>query len=187
MTKEEFLSLKRHDRIKYTGARPVTTVLGEKPSKVWLTKGVVVQYIYENDEYVGTGNTWMSRKATGKKILYLSYFGGSVTNVDPSEWTISERRGHVERDTEYKYARAYVKRTCMDFKHGLRRLMSKYKSRMDSRLDCLPLDKKLKLIMEVDNEYKKWFGIINMDPDEALKAIEKAYEGENAPTPEQHS
>lgn len=181
MTREEFLSLGRHDRIKYVGSTELEKVLGSQVlPKVFLTKGIVV---LSTSEYDSNNRGWGKPSGPPKMVLYLTYHCGSsgirsVESIVPADWILAEKRGHVERDTEYKLARAYVKRTCTDFKRGFRKVLADYKYRIDATLESLPLDKKLKLIMEIDNEYKKWFGIINMDPDEALKAIEQSYEGE---------
>ena len=61
------------------------------------------------------------------------------------------------------------------FKEETKQFLKSYKGRIEYRLDSLPLDKKLKLIMELSAEDKKWFAILSAEPDDVIAMLEKAY------------
>lgn len=203
MTKAEFLALKDHARIKYTGTRPLSELFAirhRKDSSGWgyggsssrkckakggthdceeicdipqmtksfAKKGVVVSSVSED--------TWSKGAERGTISLY--YYGGNLSPIDPSEWTLVDARKWVEGETEFKMAKSYIKLVARRFKEETKSFLKRYKSSMDYRLDRLPLDKKLKAIMELSPEDKKWFGIMNADPDAVLALIEKAFDDE---------
>jgi hypothetical protein len=200
MTKKEFMALRDHARIKYTGSDPESLykerhspkcTLGKKvkdtgwgskgkmidgwcdgcykqkmPGK-FKTKGVIVSSIWGGDSY-------------SKGKVSLNYYGGTLEDIDPSEWSLEDERKWVEKETEFKYTRSGLIRSISDFKIRLTSLLVDYNE--ENGLDRLPLDKKLKIIMDLDPEQKKWFGIMSTPPDQTLKTIEKAFEGEDDPT-----
>jgi hypothetical protein len=202
MTKKEFINLQRHARIRYVGKRPITELLAtvhtEGRSSGWATgssvekckanggkldckdhcvtplmpksflkKGVIVMSVYEDTYYK-------------KGKITLSFYGGdrNLEEVDPSEWELVDSRKWVEGETEYKRAKSYIPLVARKFKEETKAFLTRYKGQVEYKLDSLPLDKKLKLIMELSPEDKKWFGIMNSSPDEVITLIEKAFENE---------
>lgn len=195
MTKLEFLALKKHARIKYIGKEDlfkqthgVKCMLGKKVKDTWswganagtmvdgrctndcinqkrpknfLTKGVVVSWVWGD---------------TSSKDVNLYYYGGSLGGVDPSDWTLVDARNWVESETEYKRAKSYIPNATVKFKEDLKNYLEMYKHKMEYKVDDLPIDKKLKIIMELSPEDRKWFGIMTTSPEETLKIIEKAFE-----------
>lgn len=187
MTETEILSLEKHDRIRYVGTRPLLEVFrvlsyadaNLQPSieKDYLpkniTKGLVV---YSTNKHPA------STTRRGDKIpehISISFFNfGQITLHDPAEWELIERRGYVEKETEYKRARAYIPQLIERFRGELAAFLQDFQNRADYKMNSLPVDKKLKLIMELSPEDKKWFGIITSNPKEAIEAMEKAFEEE---------
>lgn len=200
MTREEFVALKDHARIKYTGSRPLdqlfairhrtsrggwggsgaTTIkckaMGGYNScddycvtptmpKTFVKKGIVVSTISED--------TWSTGPEKGTISLY--YYGGSLSPVDPAEWTLVDARKWVEGETEYKRAKSFIPLAARRFKEETKLFLKRYKSTIEYKLDSLPLDKKLKLIMELSPEDKKWFTILNAEPDDVIAMLENAY------------
>lgn len=183
MTKDEFKALKKHARVKYAGATPdklfghdsscaATKLVGaacnygcSKMPKSFLTKGVVVSYASED--------TW-GGKTKGDLTMY--YYGGVIHKVVPEEWSLVDARAWVEGETEFKRAKSYIPNAVTRFKDDLKSYLDGYKKRMEYKVDDLPLDKKLKIIMELSPEDKKWFGIMTTSPEDTLKTIEKAFE-----------
>jgi len=184
MTKDEFKALKKHARVKYVGATPekffshdITCTKGkggyctyncmEEP-KSFRTKGVVVTYASEDAWGGGTKSTLGD--------LTLHYYGGSIYKLDPAEWNLVDARAWVVGETEFKRAKSYIPQAVTRFKDDLKSYLDGYKRRLEFKVDDLPLDKKLKIIMELSPEDRKWFGIMTTSPDETLKTIEKAFE-----------
>lgn len=182
MTKEEFKALKKHARVKYTGLTPEKffshATIGCMKSKggacsyncsvqpkSFATKGVVVVWASED--------TWGS---TTKGDLTLHYYGGSISKLDPAEWALVDARSWVEGETDFKRAKSYIPQAVTRFKDDLKSYLDGYKRRMEYKVDDLPLDKKLKIIMELSPEDKKWFGIMTTSPEDTIKTIEKAFE-----------
>ena len=181
MTKDEFKALGKHARIKYVGLTPAkffyhdkgcTLVAGgscnfscQGEPKSFRSKGVVVSWASED--------TWSASKGS----LTLHYYGGGVIyQIDPAEWLLVDARDWVESETEFKRARSYVPQAINRFKEDLKAYLNSYKKRMEYKIDELPLDKKLKIIMELSPEDKKWFGIMTTSSEDTLKILEKAFE-----------
>jgi hypothetical protein len=201
MTKEEFLALKGHARVKYVGTRPVSDIFptihiegksiayggyyGSSPKKCvvsggtepcatacvfpkipknFLKKGVIVTYTSED--------TWSAVKGE----MSLSFYGGHLTKIVPAEWELVDARKWVEGETQFKLAKSYIPMVARRFKKETTAFLKRYKRNVEYKLDDLPLEKKLKLIMELPPEDKKWFGIMNTDPDKIIELMEKAYE-----------
>jgi hypothetical protein len=183
MDKTDFLGLKKHARIKYIGTRPaedlfghsMTCTLGKpggygcdyncsKMPKKFLTKGVVVSWVWDD----GSGK------------ISLWYYGGRITGAIPAEWELVDARNWVEAETAYKRAKNSIPILAKGFKEDLKRYLEMYKSQTEHKIDDLPIDKKLKIIMEMPPEDRKWFGIMTMSPEETIKTIEKAFEEDAA-------
>lgn len=196
MTKSEFVQLKQHARIKYIGKRPLTDIFGTehtegqrdgwstskirkceakggtlkckeycrttKMPKSFLKKGVIVQSAY----------------GSPGEACQLNYYGGYLREVIPAEWELVDERKWVEGETDYKRVKSYIPLVARRFKEETKNFLERYKSSMEYKLDSLPLDKKLKAIMELSPEDKKWFGIMSADPETVIALIEKAFENQ---------
>lgn len=204
MTRQEFLALANHARIKYVGAKSLEELFAPthfeeepswekrptrkckakggtldcasycaipKPPKTFLTKGVIVAYAYED-------NWGSTRRGSKKGDISLNYYGGAICPIDPKEWILVDARKWVEGETEYKRAKSYIPQVARKFKEEVKNFLVRYRRSMEYKLDSLPLDKKLKAIMELSPEDKKWFGIMSANPDDVILLIEKAFENE---------
>jgi hypothetical protein len=195
MTIDEFKALKAHARIKYIGTRPAeTTFFGHNEECPTIAKKksalpLNVNYFKSNGcHYACTSipKTFLSRGIivssvsswSGKLALY--YYGGIIENAKPIEWELVDARSWVEGEANYKRAKSYIPFTVNKFKEDLKTYLKEYKRRIELKVDDLPIDKKLKVIMELSPEDKKWFGIMSSDPEEAIRAIEKAFEDDPA-------
>jgi len=182
MTKDEFKALKKHARVKYVGTTPerffshgvgCTQGTGgacnyncQAMPKNFTTKGVVVMYASED--------TWSSSATKGQLTMY--YYGGVIHKVVPEEWNLVDARAWVEGETEFKRAKSYIPGAVTRFKDDLKTYLNDYKKRVEYKVDDLPLDKKLKIIMELSPEDRKWFGIMTTSPEDTLATIEKAFD-----------
>lgn len=176
MTESELLSLEHHDRIKYVGTRSLDKVfeqtdysgvlsVGVIPKTVALPKGVIVSNVWKDN-------------STSKIGMY--FYSASVQNVDPVEWELIERRGWVEPELEYKRAKAYIPNLITDFQKKLLWFLRDYQSRAERKLKDIPVDKKLKVIMDLSPEDKVWFGVLTSEPEEAIKILKESFENNNA-------
>ncbi len=200
MTRDEFLALKDHARIKYTGTRPVEQIFAvqhytrstagwssakrdkcstfggsfqckdyctqPRMPKTFQSKGLTVASVSQN--------TWSSDPAEAGKIS-LYYYGGVLKDIVPEEWVLTDARAWVEGETAFKQAKSYIPRVARLFKEETRTFLSRARRNVEYRLDNLPLDKKLKLIVDLSPEDKVWFTILNTPPDEVMSLIEKAF------------
>lgn len=171
MTKQELLGLKHHDRVRYIGTRPLSEVFTHEnyydktqqvsniPKTVATSKGVIL------------ASSPYDEKGTITMYLYNSH----VQKVDPAEWELLERRQWVEPELEYKRAKAYIPNLIEDFQKKLKWFLEDYQGRVDRKLEGIPLDKKMKVIMELSPEDKVWFGVITSAPDEAMKTLKESF------------
>lgn len=184
MTLEELKSLGKHDKVKYVGVRPLSDVFGGwtydytagYSSKATVWKPAEEKHIPKNvRSAVIVSGTYAGDK---QGVTICFWKGPSVTSAISSEWDLVEKRGWVEKETEYKRAKAYVPFLIKDFKKKLARFLHSYKYRADAKLGTLPVDKKLRAVMELSAEDKMWFSILSSAPEEALAALERSFKEE---------
>lgn len=184
MTKQELQELQKHDRIRYIGKRPLEDVFATRqyqhPKGMYGPSVEVVmkasgKAIPNNIATKGAIISYINRWSTSVDNIY--FWGGLCVSVavDPAEWELVERRSWVEKETEYKRARSYIPFLIKDFKKKLGIFLAAYKSRADGKLEGLPVDKKLKAVMDLSPEEKMWFSILTSSPEEALKLLEDGF------------
>lgn len=149
-----------HDRIKYIGSAPLSS-LARNPTQ----KGIFTVH-----------SIWAVPPGDRANIYF--YGKGYIENTKLSDWEVVEKRAWVEKETEYKRAKAYIPFLVKDFKKKLKYFLTSYKTRASWKLEKLPLDKRLKVVMELSPEDKMWFSILTSDADDALASLEKTFKDE---------
>ena len=183
MTREELQALKAHDRIKYIGKRPLSEVCIDRYSSYARTlpagvstKGAIVSYTVIDPYIDGTGGT-PQKQLIGEVDIWF-WGGGCATSAVPEEWELVEKRGWVEGQTKYKRATSQIPKYLENFKSDLAEKVRLCQDKIKYKLEELPVDRKLKLIMDLTPEQKRWFEVAHMEPKEILDLLEKATDTE---------
>lgn len=169
MTKEEFLKIKSHTRVKYAGTDPsILKRFSERGPKTALTKGVVFGW---SSDY--TGSAWGN---PDRGIVMRIWSGGSFDNVNPADWVIVDSQ---RKDLEHNRERRHVRKTDVWVRRELSKFSSEFramkdtKERIDRWLNEVPLADRFKILTTLSEEQKVWLQLVSMDPEEVIETIKK--------------
>lgn len=181
MTREEFIALKSHTRIKYTGADATILASLAKESKTSMSKGLVVGYASD----YGSTSGWGGSKA--KNLTLRVWTGGYFENCVPEDWIVVDaKRTDLARSREKRLVKvtdARVRRELGQFSDSFRQ-MKAVKARIDEWLNDIPLSERFKILTTLTEEQKAWLELLHMNPEDVINAIKKIADEDPAdPTP----
>lgn len=170
MTKEEFMSLKAHTRIKYIGTDATVLAFIEKQGpKTAKTKGIVFGHVYDYST-----SAWGGDKTRG--IVMTNWSMASFSGVKPEDWVVVDaNRKDLVHNRERRNVRqtdAYVRRELQKFSDEFRQMKST-KDRIDTWLEGVPLADRFNILTTLSEEQKAWLQLVSMDPEEVIATIKR--------------
>lgn len=187
MTKEEFLAVPSHSRVKYIGSDPDILAAMAKVSQTSMTKGVVVSYIHDYGNaprYNGWGAT--KTQILAAELTLRLYMGERFERIKPEDWVVVDaKRTDLARSREKRAVKATdgrVRKELEAFSDSFRK-MKDVKIRIDEWLNDIPLADRFKILTTLTEEQKAWLELLSMDPEEVITAIKKIAEAEEVSIP----
>ena len=179
MTKEEFIAIKEHTRIKYTGSDIAVLTKLASENKSAQAKGLVVSCVRDYGDTLGNYYWVKEDKAAG--LAAILWNGSKYKNIVPADWIVADaKRTDLTRNREkqaVKSTNARVREELGQFSNYFRK-MKDVKYQIDSWLDDLPLASRFKILTSLSDEQKAWLELLDMDPEVVIQQIKKIAEAE---------
>ena len=168
MTKEEFLAVKKHVRIKYIGKdETVIGLLEAEHNRSAQLKGWVLSMAW--DGYNREGIT-----------LWL-FHGPRLDGIKPEDWeVVDDKRIDLQRKRESRqseHAREVVNEQLGNYISGYE--FQRRKRRIDRVIGALPLSARFALLADLTPEQKAWYQFIQKDPEDITAMIRKVIDDDD--------
>lgn len=166
MTREEFIKIPRHARVRYIG-KDQTIIAQLTNAKKHDPMVQVAYYIYD----------YSSQSWAKERQLTLRTHTASFEKVVPEDWElVDSKRIDLTRSREKRkvnYADKKIKHELNSFATTFTNLQS-IKTNINYHLDDLPVASKLKILTSLSEEQKLWFEALDLKPEELSAALKDA-------------